>query len=427
MMAKILAVMKRHVFVLPALQNGVDVFPIQLPEGESFHSCRLTLHETRPGAVARILSQPEALARGPGQVSVAWRCAGAARLRYQLEAFSVPAQPVSSPVAPTAVMTGFDPLRHGFHFGNAFPSHPHIQIPTPFGKIRIGNAKNGLCGGMVFAALDYFFARQPVPDTKKPPSGDLLFDYIVKRLYDSFNLPFGIGGYIELMHPDRPDYAAGFGAPRSRAWRTVRREWPIIKALLDAGQPCPLGLVRVKSTDLRKLGENHQVLAYGYDVVDDRLTLFVYDPNYPDNDRIRISLDLSDPEQPTALRYSSGEKLLAFFHVRYRFNPPPEESAARGRILVFERQNFEGRAKDIWLGSPNLSLREEGFFHDQVSSFIIAGGNWMFYKHRGFRSPYLRNGKPLVLGPGQYPSLAALGIPDRDLASLRAVNLPATG
>jgi len=275
-MSKILDMVKRHASLLPVQKRGVDTFPLSLPAGETFNSCRLTLLETRPGAGVRILSQPGANAEGQPQVLVQWHHPGAGRLRYQLEAFSSSGGAASSPVSPTAVMTGFDPLKHGFRFNNAFPPHPHIQLPTPFGRIRIGDAKNGLCGGMVFAALDYFYAGQPVPDTKKPPSGDMLFDYIVKRLYDSFNLPFGIGGYIELMQPDLPDYAAGFNALSSRAWRTARQEWPVVKTLLDAGQPCPLGLVRVKSSDLRKLGENHQVLAYGYDVKNDQLNLFIY-------------------------------------------------------------------------------------------------------------------------------------------------------
>ncbi len=426
-MSRILDLTKRHASLAPVRKRGVDVFPVNIPPGETFYQCRLTLLEAQPGAGARIAAQPEVHARGQGQISVEWYHAGAARLRYQLEAFSSPGETTSSLVSPSAVLTGFDPLKHGFHFNNAFPPHPHLQLATPFGKIRIGNAKNGLCGGMVFAALDFFYAGQPVPDTRKPPSGDLLFDYIVKRLYDSFNLPFGISGYIEMMQPDLPDYASGFSAVGSRAWRTVRQEWPLIKALLDAGQPCPLGLVRVKSTDLRKLGENHQVMAYGYDVKDDQLTLFIYDPNYQENKNIQITLNLSNPEGPTVMKYSTGEPLYAFFHVRYRFNPPPAESAARGRILVFEGPNFEGRAKDISLGSPNLALSEDGFFNDQVSSFIIASGHWMFYKHSGFRSPYMRAGEPLVLGPGQYPSVEALGIPENDISSLRAVNLPVNG
>lgn len=50
---------------------------------------------------------------------------------------------------------GFLPSRHGFAFVNSWPSEPAVVLTTPFGKIGVGNASAGLCGGMVFAALDY--------------------------------------------------------------------------------------------------------------------------------------------------------------------------------------------------------------------------------------------------------------------------------
>ncbi|PWH15323.1 MAG: hypothetical protein DDG60_05880 [Anaerolineae bacterium] len=426
-MSKILDVKKRHASVLPRARRGEEHFVFSIPEGEVFHSSRLTVLEAVPGAKAQIVSQPAPNASGQGQISVQWQHPGAAGIGYQVEAFSVaPGGGVNQP-SPSAVWTGFMPARHGFRFVNAFPPYPHIQLLTPFGRIRIGDAKNGLCGGMVFAALDFFYAGQPIPEVVQPPAGDMLFEYIVKRLYDSFNLPFGIGGYIEMMRPALPDHAPGLGGLFSRAWRTVRQEWPVIKALLDAGQPCPLGLVRVKSTDLRRLGENHQVLAYGYDVEDGLLTLFIYDPNYGQTERVRMLLDLTDPEGPTRMVYSTGEPLYAFFHVRYRYHPLPGEGTALGRILLFEKPNFGGRAKDISFGSPNLALSEDGFFDNRVSSFIIVSGHWMFYKHSGFRAPYMRGDQPLVLGPGQYAHLEALGIPEDDISSLRAVNLPVNG
>lgn len=427
-MSKSLNVMRQHTSVLPTHKRGVDSFTFTPPEGETFHSCRLTLHESRPEAGARIRSQPPKGTSGKQEIAVEWWHTGSTRLRYQLEGFANPISPAPQTPSPTRHMTAFKPSVHGFHFNNAFPPHPDITLGTPFGKLKIGNAKNGLCGGMVFTTLDFFHTQQPIADTRTPPTGDILFNYIVKRLFDSFGLPFGIKNYIELMNPNLPDgetaLSKGGAAPHGRAWRTIREEWPLIKTLLDAGQPCPLGLVRIKSTDLRKLGENHQVMAYGYDVVGDDLTLYIYDPNYCDNDYVTIKLNLAHPEHPTPMIYSTGEPLLAFFAVKYRFHPPFSENTTPGRILIFEQPGFAGRQKDIHLGSPNLTLTEDGVFNDQISSFIIASGNWMFFKHSGFNSPYLRNGQPLVVGPGQYPSLNALGLPDNDISSLKTVNLP---
>jgi hypothetical protein len=208
---------------------------------------------------------------------------------------------------------------------------PDITIPIPFGRVEFGDASKGLCGGMVFCALDYFLAGRPVPAAKTPPTTGVLFDTIVRRLLNSFNLPLGVLQYIVLMHPNYPDGETRSSvtrfAPHGRAWQTIRVEWPIIKQMLDSGKPCPLGLVRVKSTDLSKLGQNHQVLATGYDVSDDLLTLFIYDPNHPNRDDLTLSLSLANPEKATPIRYSARDNLpvLAFFHVNYKFRSPPAQ------------------------------------------------------------------------------------------------------
>lgn len=58
-------------------------------------------------------------------------------------------------------------------------------------SVPIGDASNGLCGGMAFAVRDYFEAGKPPPDDAEPPSEGGLFDHIVDRLFDSFDLPLG--------------------------------------------------------------------------------------------------------------------------------------------------------------------------------------------------------------------------------------------
>ena len=72
---------------------------------------------------------------------------------------------------------GFVPSRNGFAFANAWPASPAVVIPTPFGEIDIGNASAGLCGGMVFAALDYWHAGT-APPTERPAAGTPLFKTI---------------------------------------------------------------------------------------------------------------------------------------------------------------------------------------------------------------------------------------------------------
>jgi hypothetical protein len=64
----------------------------------------------------------------------------------------------------TRSVPGFLPSTSGFRFANDFPPAPvrYIGIPGVI-SIPIGDASNGLCGGMVFAARDYLEKKRPAP------------------------------------------------------------------------------------------------------------------------------------------------------------------------------------------------------------------------------------------------------------------------
>ena len=229
----------------------------------------------------------------------------------------------------TRTVPGFLPSRSGFAFPNDFPKVPvrHIGIAGVV-SVPIGDASNGLCGGMAFAARDYLEAGRPPPAGAKAPGSGPLFDYLVDRLFDSFDLPLGPAKYLELMSPLLPDGETTWSrlglAPRGRAWRMVRQEWPAIRAEIDAGHACPLGLVRVKSSDPFELKRNHQVLAYGYELVGTDLEIRLYDPNHPKDDGVTLSLDLSHPTQrTTVLSFPAGPTVFSFFKVPYEARTPP--------------------------------------------------------------------------------------------------------
>src|SRR4051812_26891598 len=82
----------------------------------------------------------------------------------------------------------FDPATHGFAFPNAFVND---VLTLPNGA-KITTA--GRCGGMAYAALDYFHARQPVPVWRSdlwapgrvPPDSHWLAQLFTHRLRDSF-------------------------------------------------------------------------------------------------------------------------------------------------------------------------------------------------------------------------------------------------
>jgi hypothetical protein len=214
-------------------------------------------------------------------------------------------------------------------FTNAWPSEPAVVLPTPFGKINIGNAAAGLCGGMVFAALDYWHTGI-VPPAAQPAEGEPLYRYIVRRLVDSWHLPAGVAQYYQWMNlPDGDSGFGVFGRPvvtdRGLAWRTIQTQWPQIAADLDNGVPAALGVVTVASARPADLGLNHQVLAYGYDASDSEVTVRVYDPNSGQSDGIYIRFDPRTPAKPTTFVHNLdiGHPVRGFFRTAYTPDTPP--------------------------------------------------------------------------------------------------------
>jgi hypothetical protein len=227
------------------------------------------------------------------------------------------------------LVDGFTPSTSGFRFPNSFPKVPvrHIGIPGVV-SVPIGDASNGLCGGMVFAARDYFEAGQTPPVDTTPPGEGPLFDYLVDRLFDSFDLPWGPGRYLALMSPVLADGETllswlGVG-PHGRSWQMVDDEWPKVRGDIDSGHPSPIGLVTLKSTNPFDLKENHQVLACGYQLDGDQVSLNLYDPNQPGRDDIKLWFDASDPTHAQTIAVApAGPPVLAFFRVTYRPAMPP--------------------------------------------------------------------------------------------------------
>jgi hypothetical protein len=80
--------------------------------------------------------------------------------------------------------------------------------------------------------------------------------------------------------------------------------------------------VKVKSLDPFQLGENHQVLAYGYDLDGGRLTLHIYDPNWPGRD-VAMTLWIADPNRPISVEYDPPSPVYSFFRVDYARATPP--------------------------------------------------------------------------------------------------------
>ena len=223
----------------------------------------------------------------------------------------------------------FLPSSNGFGFVNSWPSQPAVEVQTPLGTLSLGNAAGGLCGGMVFAALDYWHAELP-PPVERPDEGTPLYRFIVRRLIDSWHVPAGVMQYVQWMN--LPDGDSGFTAfgrkvvvERGLAWRTIRQQWPQIRADLDRGIPAALGLVTVASHDVRKIGLNHQVLASGYSLDGSTVTVDVYDPNRGAVEGVTMSFDTTHPTQATTFDHDLGisEPVRGFFRTAYEPASPP--------------------------------------------------------------------------------------------------------
>jgi hypothetical protein len=228
--------------------------------------------------------------------------------------------------------SGFLPSRDGFAFTNSWPSAPAVTVRTPFGSIGIGDAADGLCGGMVFAALDYWHARIR-PPVARPAPGSPLHKYVVRRLIASWHIPAGVARYYQWMNlPDGDRQVTADGhhlfTQRGVSRRTVAVQWPRMKASLDAGIPAVLGVVTVASANPAQLRHNHQVLAVGYalsGLSGSEVTVRVYDPNSGPDDNVCIRFGASPGSRATAFSHnlSLGWPVRGFFLAAYSPAIPP--------------------------------------------------------------------------------------------------------
>jgi uncharacterized protein YcfJ len=91
-----------------------------------------------------------------------------------------------------------------------------------------------------------------------------------------------------------------------------------------------------------------------------------------------------------------------------RYAPLPMGS----QITFYEQENFRGRSFST--DRPIDSLRRSGF-SDSAASVIVAGDSWEACEDARF------GGRCVILRPGNYPSIASMGLRDR-VASVRDIN-----
>jgi hypothetical protein len=208
---------------------------------------------------------------------------------------------------------GFLPSTHGFHFANAWPHGPTVKLgPLDPRWVGVGDAADGLCGGMVYTTADLFAAGVSVPADREPfANGSPRFRSIVRRQVESL---------AWMTVPVRYWLRSAIGGDRAKA--TLDHEWPKAKLELDGGRLALIGLIRIASWNPMQLTQNHQVMAYGYAEDGRGVTLRLYDPNWPDRDDVTITIHLDPALRPTGLSQSTGEPLLSWFLLPYTAADP---------------------------------------------------------------------------------------------------------
>lgn len=223
---------------------------------------------------------------------------------------------------PTNAVPGFLPSRHGLPFANAWPPGPTIRLgPIDPRIVGVGDASQGLCGGMAMTVRDLFEAGiEPPADPAPPANGSPRFRAIVRRQVQSLDwlrVPLRYYG-LQAFRPDPPNIlsrAVNRDPPRVMA---VLREWPRIKAEIDGHHLAVIGLVRVAGVNPWRLAHNHQVLGFAYDERRDWIAIRVYDPNLPGRDDIELRAAIDpDEDEPWHRRVrmgrSDGDPLLGWF------------------------------------------------------------------------------------------------------------------
>jgi len=211
--------------------------------------------------------------------------------------------------------TTFTALEHGFNFVNSFENNRF------YGPIHVGFG--GRCGGMAYASLDYYYNRMPIPSqTDLPTEGSVLSTYISGRQERStLNT---VDRWIELIFNP-------FGARTSEFFNWGLQDFgggrlQQLREEIGRGRPVALGLFN--PADMFK---HHQIVAVGFDGGGADLKIYVYDPNYPNTekvlrphlDELRFYYEDFNPAWDT-------KWLTYFVDLNYRTQMPPAEGETTG-------------------------------------------------------------------------------------------------
>ena len=273
--------------------------------------------------------------------------------------------------------TGFNVSRDGFHFANRFQNNVISETDL---------RTSGLCGGMVYTALDYFFNSKTCPNQDYMPADHTplrkhIYSRQVHSIVDNLDkwaeVGFNPGGA-------RNSEFFNWGLQMNSGGRLQE-----LKESIDRNKPVPLGLYEVGGGS----AGNHQVMAIGYDLGrykgdlgahKEELKIFIYDPNYPKKIRTlrpNVSRQYYYYEEDTDMKWRTY-----FVDKKYRPKSPPAYTPTSypkdGKVheLIVK---FHTGGDDLRGGNDNLNVAIN-FFNgtQQVVNNVNQGYRWIddFYQ-----------------------------------------------
>ena len=210
--------------------------------------------------------------------------------------------------------TNFDPILHGYKFSNRFEKN----LPNFMLKIILRDSVYGLCGGMVFSALDNFLNKSVLNQAIK--ASDLESEFINllwKRQFDSMS----IKNYLILTKKT-------FQNDQKLQHDTFKYQIPVVIETINNGTPAAIIIIRSKN--IEKPTDNHQILLTDYKFNGPVTEFTCYDPNHPSKSTIlRICMKFGEE----SISQSTGEIVRGFFVNKYQSKLPIEKRLELKRLV----------------------------------------------------------------------------------------------
>lgn len=218
--------------------------------------------------------------------------------------------------------TYFKPSIHGWPFGNDYT----LNVQLPFDQsITLNNI--GFCGGMCWAAVEDFVTANAVPRTPAtiPASGS-----VYNRLWNQQKASLSVGKLLKILEWQQSPDLSHRSNPHASLGHRTQQEWASVQRAIDGGRPVTLTLIS-SSNDYNPLhlANNHRVVAYAYEVNPltssmwvhgkrhariRHVTMYVYDPNYPDRDDVALTFFTGCDDSWIRLRHTrEDDEFHGFF------------------------------------------------------------------------------------------------------------------